>query len=79
MRRSLGAKVAARERGALSGPGSLPERARIAEVARDAEASETCKRLCVLSEGLARRHRILSLEGRLFFFFCCVDHRERRE
>ena len=72
MRRPLGAKVAARERGALSGPGSLPERARIAEVARDAEASETCKRLCVLSD------RILSLEGRLFFF-CCVDHRERRE
>ena len=66
VRRSLGAKVAARERGALSGPGSLPERARIAEVARDAEASESRKRLCVLSEGLARRRRILSLGGRLF-------------
>ena len=65
VRRSLGAKVAARERGALSGPGSLPERARIAEVARDAEASESCKRLCVLSEGLARRRRILSLGERL--------------
>ena len=64
-RRSLGAKVAARERGALSGPGSLPERARIAEVARDAEASEICKRLCVLPEGLARRRRRLSLRGRL--------------
>ena len=64
-RRSLGAKVAARERGALSGPRSLPERARIAEVARDAEASETCKRLCVLPEGLARRRRKLSLRGRL--------------
>ena len=64
-RRSLGAKVAARERGALSGPRSLPERARIAEVARDAEASDTCKRLCVLPEGLARRRRKLSLRGRL--------------
>ena len=31
-RRSLGAKVAARERGTLSGPGSLPERAMIAEI-----------------------------------------------
>ena len=39
VRRSLGAKVATRKRGALSGPGSLPERARIAEVARDTEAS----------------------------------------
>ena len=59
-------KVAARERGALSGPGSLPERERIVEVARDAEVSEICKRLCVLPEGLARRHRGLSLRGRLF-------------
>ena len=66
VRRSLGAKVAARERGALSGPGSLPERARIAEVARDAEASATCKKLCVMSEGLARRRIGLSLGGRLF-------------
>ena len=63
--RSLGAKVAAREWGALSGPRSLPERARIAEVARDAEASETCKRLCVLPKGLAWRRRKLSLRGRL--------------
>ena len=55
----------ARDRGALSGPGSLPERARIAEVARDAEASETCKRLYILPEGLARRRR-LSLGGMLF-------------
>ena len=66
VRRSLGAKVAARERGALSGPGSLPERARIAEVAKDAEASATCKKLCVMSEGLARRRIGLSLGGRLF-------------
>ena len=66
MRRSLGAKVAARERGALSGPGSLPERAKIAEVARDAEASGTCKRLCVSSEELARRRRRLPLGGTLF-------------
>ena len=65
VRRSLGAKVAARDRGALSGPGSLAERARIAEVARDAEASETCKRLYVLPEGLARSRR-LSLGGTLF-------------
>ena len=65
-RRSLGAKVAARERGVLSGPGSLPERVRIAEVARDAEASEVCKRLCVLPEGLARRFRRLSHRERLF-------------
>ena len=65
VRRSLGAKVTARKRGALSGPGLLPERVRITEVARDTEASESCKRLCVLSEGLARKHRILSLEGRL--------------
>ena len=64
-RRSLGAKVAVRERGALSGPRSLPERASFTEVARDAEASETCKRLCVLPEGLARRRRKLSLRGRL--------------
>ena len=60
-RRSLGAKVAARERGALSGPTSLPERARIAEVARDAEASENCMRSCVLPQELARRRRGLSL------------------
>ena len=44
----------------------LPERARIAEVARDAEASEICKRSCVLPEGLARTRRKLSLRGRLF-------------
>ena len=64
-RRSLGVKVAARERGALSGPGSLPERVRIAEVARDVEASEICKGLCVLPEGMARRRRRLSPRGRL--------------
>ena len=50
-RRSLGVKVAARERG-----GAL----------RDAEESETHKRSCVLSEGLARRRRRLSLRERLF-------------
>ena len=66
-RRSLGAKVAARERGALSGPRSLPERARIAEVARDAEASETCMRSCVLPQELARRRRGLSLTEKGLF------------
>ena len=63
--RSLGVKVTARERGALSAPRSLPERDRITEVAIDTEASEICKRLCVLPEGLARRRRKLSLRGRL--------------
>ena len=65
VRSLLEAKVAARERGVLSGQGMLPERTRIAEVARDGEASETCKRLYVLSEGLARRHIGFSLGGRL--------------
>ena len=60
--RSLGAKVTAREQGVLSRPGLLPERARIAEVARDTEASETCKRLCVLPEGLARDAEYCRLE-----------------
>ena len=41
------------------------KRVRSAEVARDTEASETCKRLCVLPEGLAWRRRKLSLRGRL--------------
>ena len=74
-RRSLGAKVAARKRGALSGPGSLPERARIAEVATDAEASETCKRSCVLPEGLARRRRGLSLSVKRLFIAVWITGR----
>ena len=40
----------------LSGLRSLPERARIAEVAKDTEANAS-KRLYVLPEGLPRRHR----------------------
>ena len=78
-RRSLGAKVAARERGALSGPRSLPERARIAEVARDAEASETCMRSCVLPEGLARRRRGLSLSKKRLFIAVWITGRGMSE
>ena len=62
VRRSLGAKVAARERGALSGPGSLPKRARIAEAARDAETSETCKRLCYCQRGWQGNAKYCRLE-----------------
>ena len=49
----------------LSGLRSLPERARITEVAKDTEANAS-KRLYVLPEGLPRRHRRFSLGGRLF-------------
>ena len=51
------------------------ERARIAEVARDAEASETCKRSCVLPEGLARRRRGLSLSVKRLFIAVWITGR----
>ena len=68
-------KVTAKERGALSEPGSLPERARIAEVARDNEASETCKRLCVLSGGWQEDTEDCWLDA----VYCGVYHLERCE
>ena len=74
VRRSLGAKVATR--GTLNGPGLLPERARIAEVARDAEASESCKRLRIVRGAGKETQNIVTWRKAVYY---CVDHWERRE
>ena len=59
----------------MSRPGLLPERVRIAEVSRDAEGSETCKRSCLLPEGLASRHRGLSLSVKRLFITVWITGR----